>query len=214
MIIREMQIKTTPLGIAIIKRTKITNFGEDKGRVKGALLQSWWEYKLVQPLWKTIWYGSFSKTKNLIVIWSRFKIGKGVHQGCVSPHYLFNLYAGFIMQNAGLDEAQFSSVAQSFSHSWWPHGLQHARFPCPSPTPEACSNSCLSSWWCHPTISSSVVPFSCFQSFPASGSFPRSQFFASGGQSIRVSAPIQYWDEVQALGWSTSRNQNCWEKYQ
>ena len=50
------------------KRTKITNFGEDKGRVKGALLQSWWEYKLVQPLWKTIWYGSFSKTKNLIVI--------------------------------------------------------------------------------------------------------------------------------------------------
>ena len=144
MIIREMQIKTTPLGIAIIKRTKITNFGEDKGRVKGALLQSWWEYKLVQPLWKTIWYGSFSKTKNLIVIWSRFKIGKGVHQGCVSSHYLFNLYAGFIMQNAGLDEAQFSSVAQSFSHSLWSHGLQHARFPCPSPTPGACSNSCPS----------------------------------------------------------------------
>ena len=70
-----------------------------------------------------------------------------------------------------------------------PHGLQHAGFPCPSPTPRACSNSCPSSWCCHPTISSSVVPFSsCLQSFPASGSFPRSQFFASGGQSIGVSA--------------------------
>ena len=64
------------------------------------------------------------------------------------------------------------------------HGLQHARIPYPSPTPRACSNSCPSSWWCHPTISSSVVPFSsCPQSFPASGSFPMSQLFASGGHS-------------------------------
>ena len=62
----------------------------------------------------------------------------------------------------------------------------HTSLPCPSPTPEAYSNSCPSSWWCHPTISSSVVPFSsCLQSFPASGSFPVSQFFASDGQSIR-----------------------------
>ena len=69
-----------------------------------------------------------------------------------------------------------------------PHGLQHARLPCPSPTPRACSNPCPSSWWCHPTISSSVVPFSShLQSFPASGSFPRGQLFASGGQSIGVS---------------------------
>ena len=75
------------------------------------------------------------------------------------------------------------------SNSLWPHGLQHARLPCPSPTPEACSNSCSSSQWCHPTISSSVVPFSsCPQSFPASGSFPMSQFFASGGQRNGVSA--------------------------
>ena len=74
------------------------------------------------------------------------------------------------------------------SNSLWPHGLQHARLPCPSPTPGDCSNSCPSSRWCHPTISSSVVPFSsCPQSFPASGSFPMSQFFASGGQSIGVS---------------------------
>ena len=71
----------------------------------------------------------------------------------------------------------------------WPHELQHARLPCPSPTPRACSNSCPSSQWCHSTISFSVVPFSsCLQSFPASGSFPMSQFFASGSKSIGVSA--------------------------
>ena len=70
------------------------------------------------------------------------------------------------------------------SHSLWPHEQQHARPPCPSPTPRVHPNPCPSSWWCHPTISSSVVPFSsCFQSFPASGSFQMSQLFASGGQS-------------------------------
>ena len=79
---------------------------------------------------------------------------------------------------------QFSSVV---SYSFWPHRLQNTRPPSPSPALEACSYSCPSSWWCHPTISSSVIPF-CFQSFPASGSFPVSQFFASGGQSIRATA--------------------------
>ena len=75
------------------------------------------------------------------------------------------------------------------SDSLQPHGLQHARLPCPSPTPGACSNSCSLSGRCHPTISSSVIPFSsCLQFFPASGSFPMTQFFASGGQSIEVSA--------------------------
>ena len=74
------------------------------------------------------------------------------------------------------------------SNFLWPQGLQHTRLPCPSHTPRACSNSCPSSWWCHPTISSSVIPFSsCLQSFPASQSFPMNQFFASGGQSIGVS---------------------------
>ena len=69
----------------------------------------------------------------------------------------------------------------------WPHGLQHVRLPCPSPTPGAYSNSCPLSRWCHPTISSSVVPFSsCLQSFPASGSFPMSQFFVSGVISILI----------------------------
>ena len=75
------------------------------------------------------------------------------------------------------------------SDSLQPHGLQHSRPPCPSPTPGVYSNSCPSSQWIHPTISSSVVPFSsCLQSFPASGSFPISQFFAWSGQNIRVSA--------------------------
>ena len=77
------------------------------------------------------------------------------------------------------------------SDSLWPHGLQYARPPCPSPTPGVYPNSCpLSQWW-HPTISSSVVPFSsCLQSFPASGSFPMSQFFTSGSQSIGASTSV------------------------
>ena len=86
----------------------------------------------------------------------------------------------------------FLEITFQFSHSvvsdfLRPHGLQHARLPCPSPTPGAYSNSCPASWRCHPTISSSVVPFSSrLQSFPASGSFQMSQFFASGGQIIGV----------------------------
>ena len=73
----------------------------------------------------------------------------------------------------------------------WPHGLQHARLRCPSSTPGACSNSCPSNQWCHPTISSSVIPFlSCPQSIPASGSFLMSQFFALGSQSIGASTSV------------------------
>ena len=87
------------------------------------------------------------------------------------------------------------------------HELQHTRLPCPSPTPRACSNSRSLNRWCHPTISSSVIPFSsCLQSLAASGSFPMNQFFASGGQSIGVSASasvlpknIQDWFP---LGWT------------
>ena len=93
------------------------------------------------------------------------------------------------------------------SGSLQPHGLQHARPPCPSPTPGVYPNTCPLSWWCHPTISSSVVPFSsCPQSFPVSGSFPMSQFFTSGGQSIGVSAstsvlPLNTQD-WSPLGWT------------
>ena len=75
------------------------------------------------------------------------------------------------------------------SNSLWPHGQQHARLPCPSPTPRACLNSCPSTPWCYPAISFSAIPFSShLQSFPASGSFPRIQFISLGGQSIGVSA--------------------------
>ena len=91
--------------------------------------------------------------------------------------------------------------------SLWPHGLRHIRPPCPSPTPGAYSNPRPLSRWCHPTISSSVIPFFCLQSFPASGSSPRSQFFASGNQRIGISASasvltmnIQDWCP---LGWTS-----------
>ena len=99
------------------------------------------------------------------------------------------------------------SVAKS-SHSLWSHGLQHTWFPCPSPSPWVCSNLCPLSLWCHPTISSSVVPFSCPQSFPAWGSFKMSQLFPSGGQSIGVSASAsvlsmntQDWSHLGWTGW-------------
>ena len=102
--------------------------------------------------------------------------------------------------------SQFSRSV--ISDSLQPHGLQHVRLPCPSPTPAAYSNSCPLHWWCHPTISSSVIPFSHLQSFPASGSFPMSWFFASGGQSIGVSAPAsvfpmntQDWSPLGWTGW-------------
>ena len=96
----------------------------------------------------------------------------------------------------GLEKVCFHSspILVQFSHSvmsnsLWPHGLQHDRPPCPSPTPRAYSNSCPLSQWCHPTILSSVVPFSsCLQSFPPSESFPVNQFFTSGGQTLGASA--------------------------
>ena len=115
-------------------------------------------------------------------------------------------------QRVGHDWSNFSSVHFScsvVSDSLWPHGLQHARLTCPSPTPRPYSNSCPLSQWCHPTISSSVVPFSShIQSFPASGSFQMNQFFTSGGQSIRVSSSasvlplnIQDWFPFRLTGW-------------
>ena len=113
----------------------------------------------------------------------------------------------------------FSSVQFSrlvVSDSLWPHELQLARPPCPTPTPRAYPNSCPLSWWCHPTISSSVVPFSsCRQSFPASGPFEMSQLFASGGQSIGVSAStsvlsknILDWIPLGLIGWISLQPRN------
>ena len=107
-----------------------------------------------------------------------------------------------------------SDISVQFSHSVMsnslqPHESQHARPPCPSPTPRVHSDSRPSSWWCHPAISSSVVPFSsCPQSFPASESFPMSQLFTSGGQSIGISASAsvlpmntQNWSPLGWTGW-------------
>ena len=106
-----------------------------------------------------------------------------------------------------IENNQFSCsvVSDSLRH----HGLEHARPPCPSPTPRACSNTCPLSQWCHPTISTSNFPFSsCLQSFPESGSFQTSQFFTSGGQSTGASASasvlpvnIQGWFPLGLTGW-------------
>ena len=129
----------------------------------------------------------------------------------------------------------FKSPSVQFSYSvvsnnLWPHGMQYADLPCPSPTIEACSNSCLLSWYCHPTISSSVVPFSsCLQSLPASGSFPMSQFFASSGQSIGASASasvlpmniqdcfplgLTHWISLQSKGLSRVFSNTTVQKHQ
>ena len=129
-----------------------------------------------------------------------------------------SLFYAFIFLRSSLQEInkklkemnQFSQFSHSVvSDSLWPHGPQHVRPPCPSPTPRVYPNPCPLSRWCHPTISSSVVPFSsCPQFFTASGSFQMSQFFTSGGQSIGVSASTsvlpmstQDWSPLGWTGW-------------
>ena len=111
------------------------------------------------------------------------------------------------LKGQGMFKIPLQFCPSVISDSLQPHGLQHTRLPCPPPTPGACSNSCPLSWWCHPTISSSVIPFSShLQSFPASSSFQMSQLFTLGGQNIGVSASasvlpknIQDWFP---LGWT------------
>ena len=108
---------------------------------------------------------------------------------------------------ASLCSVQFSRSV--VCNSLWPHEPQHARPPCPSPTPVVYPNPCPSSWWCHPTISSAVIPFSFrLQSFPASGSFPMSHLFTWGGQNIGISAlasvlstNTQGWSPSEWTGW-------------
>ena len=125
---------------------------------------------------------------------------------------MFPALAGGMLAPSGKPPKEVSSVQFSrsvMSDSLRPHGLQHSRLPYPSPTPTTYPNSCPLSWWCHPTISSSVVPFSSHLQFsPASGSFQTTQFFASGGQSTRVSASgsvlpmnIQDWFPLAWTGW-------------
>ena len=128
---------------------------------------------------------------------------------CLLPHpqATFFLMEIFLLWVRCFNSIQFRCLV--LSDSLRPHGLQHTRPPCPSPTPRVYSNSCPLSCWCHPTISSSVVSFStCLQSYPASGFFQMSQFFASGGQSIGVSASvsvlpmnIQNWFPLGWTGW-------------
>ena len=112
----------------------------------------------------------------------------------------------FNLQSVQFSHSVVSNSLWPMSDSLRPHESQHARPPCPSPTPGVYSNSCPSSQWCHLAISSSVVPFSCPQSLPASGSFPVSQLFASGGQSIGVSAsasvPPMNTQDWSPLGWT------------
>ena len=143
--------------------------------------------------------------------------GDVVNSGLLSMVYL-NIYPCSSVKTwrkqsmFGLPDHKPSSVQFShsvMSNSLWSHGLQHTRPSCPSPTPGDDSNSYPLSQWCHPTISSSVVLFSsCLQSFPASGTFQKSQFFISGGQSIGVSASTsvlpmntQDWSPLGWTGW-------------
>ena len=129
-------------------------------------------------------YMTFKPTQILYIIeinvWSSWE--KREISGQKSGEFLFLLKLGFSL-------VQFSRSVMS--NSLWPHGLQHARLPCLSASPGDCSDSRPLSWWCHPIITSSVIPFSsCLQSFQASESFPMSQFFSSGGQSIGASASV------------------------
>ena len=128
-----------------------------------------------------------------------------LHVFCPCFHWT-SYFLSFIVFVVLSQSVQFSRSVMS--DSLQPHRLQHTRPPCPSPTPGVYSDSCPLSQWCHPTISSSVVPFSCPQSFSASGSFQMSQFFASGGQTIGVSASasvppmnIQDWFPLGWTGW-------------
>ena len=132
------------------------------------------------------------------------------YSGIITAANTMTLICLLAYKHKGLKMASWAQfICSAVSDSLRLHGLQHARLPCPLPTPRAYSNSCPLSWWCHSTISSSVVPFSfCPQSFPGSGSFQMSQFFVTGGQNIRVSASasvlpmnIQDWFPLGWTGW-------------
>ena len=139
----------------------------------------------------------------IIIQWGNHALNYGLGMEVKFKLKWKNLYSLFF--NLVLLSVQFSRSV--ISDSLQPRGRQHARLPCPSPTPGVHPNPCPSIWWCHPTMSSSVVPFSShLPPFPASGSFQMSQFFASGGQSIAVSAsasvlPMNIHDWLQ-LGWT------------
>ena len=140
-----------------------------------------------------------------LFLWLLFCWGQKEFSLSLWPRELFFYVTVCVCVCVCVCSVQFSGTVMS--NSLWPHELQHARPPCPSPIPRVYSNSCPSSQWCHPTISFSVIPFSsCLQSFPGSGSFQMSQLLASGGQSIGVSALawgliIQNWFLLGWTGW-------------
>ena len=153
--------------------------------------------------------GRLGYTEPLIYSGPRFIL---LHLDRFILHRVFsplNVYLAALSLSGRMQDFSVQFSCSVVSNSLWPDGLQHARPPCPLPTPGVYSNSCPLNQWCHPTISSSVIPFSPhLQSFPASGSFQMSQFFTSGGQSIRVSAStsvlpvnIQDWFSLGLTGW-------------
>ena len=148
--------------------------------------------------WQTLFWGGAPKSLQMVTAIMKLKMLAPWKKSYDQPrqhfkkqrHYFANKSSssqsyGFSSSHVWMWEWSCSVVSKSLQ----PQKLQHARPPCPSSTPGVVPNSCPLSRWCHPVISSSVIPFSsCLQSFPASGSFPRNQFFTSGGQSIGVSA--------------------------
>ena len=159
----------------------------------------YWEYAYILIFFVLVFH-VFVKKKN-------FSINKNFkHIPCLSKLCHTTPVTKLLIFQYSILAGSVQFTRSVISDSLWPHGQQQARPPCPSPTPGACSNSCPLSRWCHPTISSSVIPFSCLQSFPATVSFPVSQFFASGGQRIGVSAsasvlPMNIQDRF-TLGWA------------
>ena len=155
----------------------------------------------------------FPGVSNLLDIVKHYLMKLQDHHG--GEHSALSFYwwhlAQCLAQSMGLRENSVQFSRSVLSDSLRPHGLQHARPPCPSPTPGVYSDSCPLSWWCHPTISSSVIPFSSnLESFPTSGSFQMSQLFVSGGQGIGVSVltsdlPMnnQDWSPLGWIGWTS-----------
>ena len=159
---------------------------------------------LIAVLWSDVTANRLV-SRLLLQYWMASKLFVGEKE-VLWKHYSLMYSIG---HRVSFSSVQFSSVHSVMSNSLWPHGLQRTGLPCPSPTPRVYSNSCTLSQWCHPTISSSVIPYSSrLQSFPASGSFPMSQMFASCCQSIGVSASAsvlpmnsQDWFPLGWTGW-------------